>query len=83
MLGLGRTLPTGGNISVELGLSHERRDTETEADALEQVDGYLDKAGLAEGWIVMFDLRSTLPWVERLSTRTVAVNGKRVFVVGC
>ncbi len=60
-----------------------RRDTETEADALEQVDGYLDKAGLSEGWLVMFDLRSSLPWAERLSTRTVDVNGKRVFVVGC
>jgi len=60
-----------------------RRDTETETDALEQVDGYLDKAGLSEGWLVMFDLRSTLPWAERLSTRTVDVNGKRIFVVGC
>jgi type II secretory pathway predicted ATPase ExeA len=70
----------GARHAIEVKL---RRDTETEADALEQVDGYLDKAGLAEGWLVMFDLRSTLPWVERLSTRTVAVNGKRVFVVGC
>ena len=60
-----------------------RRGTETEADALEQVDGYLEKAGLAEGWLVMFDLRSTQPWGERLFTRTEDVNGKRVFVVGC
>jgi len=32
---------------------------------------------------IWFDLRSTLPWAERLSTRTVEVNGKRIFVVGC
>ena len=70
----------GARDAIEVKL---RRDTETEADALEQVDGYLDKAGLSEGWLVLFDLRSTLPWAERLSTRTVDVNGKRVFVVGC
>ena len=60
-----------------------RRDTETEADALEQVTGYLDTAGLDEGWLVMFDLRSTLPWDQRLSTRTLEANGKRIHVVGC
>lgn len=60
-----------------------RRDTETEADALEQMAGYLDKAGLEHGWLVMFDLRSTLPWMERLTTRTVETDGKRVTIVGC
>jgi hypothetical protein len=60
-----------------------RRDTETEADALEQVARYLDSAGLQEGWIVMFDLRSTLPWAERLSQRVIDAHGKRVHVVGC
>ena len=35
------------------------------------------------GQKVMFDLRSTLPWEQRLSTRTVEVEGKRVTVVGC
>jgi hypothetical protein len=69
-----------GRHAIEVKL---RRGTETEADALEQVDGYLDEAGLTEGWLVMFDLRSTQPWGERLFTRTVDVNGKRVFVVGC
>jgi type II secretory pathway predicted ATPase ExeA len=60
-----------------------RRGTETEADALEQVGRYLDHAGLDEGWLVMFDLRSTLPWTERLSQRTIDADGKRVHVVGC
>ena len=60
-----------------------RRDTETEAEALAQVAGYLDSAGLDEGWLVMFDLRSTLPWTERLSTRVVDAQGKRVTIVGC
>ncbi|MFT3764848.1 MAG: endonuclease NucS [Minicystis sp.] len=60
-----------------------RRDTETEADALEQVTRYLDTLGLDEGWLVMFDLRSTSPWEKRLSSRTVDAAGKRVHVIGC
>ncbi|MEM9462871.1 MAG: ATP-binding protein [Myxococcota bacterium] len=60
-----------------------RRDTETETDALDQITRYLDTLGLSEGWLVMFDLRSTLPWQERLSTREQEHRGKRVHIVGC
>jgi hypothetical protein len=67
-------------IAIEVKL---RRDTETEDEALEQVARYLDGLGLAEGWLVLFDLRSTAPWSERLTTRTREVEGRRVHVVGC
>ncbi len=70
----------GARHAIEVKL---RRDTETEADALEQVARYLDAAGLDEGWLVMFDLRGSSSWEERLSTRTVETKGKRVHVVGC
>lgn len=60
-----------------------RRHTETKAEALEQVARYLDATGLPEGWLVMFDLRSKLPWKKRLTSRTVKVKGKRVHVIGC
>jgi hypothetical protein len=60
-----------------------RRDTETEERALAQVARYLDGLGLDEGWLVMFDLRSTAAWDERLSTRVVSARGKRVTIVGC
>jgi hypothetical protein len=60
-----------------------RRDTQTEADALEQVGRYLDHLGLAEGWLVMFDLRSEAAWGERLYRREVEYEGKRVRIVGC
>jgi hypothetical protein len=60
-----------------------RRDTETEGEALAQVARYLDVLGLEEGWLVMFDLRSTLPWTERLTTRVEQVGSKRVTIVGC
>jgi AAA domain/Endonuclease NucS len=70
----------GARHAIEVKL---RRDTETEADALEQVTRYLDSLGLPEGWLVMFDLRSTLPWDQRLSSRVVEAAGKRVHVIGC
>ncbi|MCX4246121.1 ATP-binding protein [Paraliomyxa miuraensis] len=60
-----------------------RRDTETEQEALEQLGRYLDRLGVEEGWLVMFDLRSTLSWAERLTHREVEHRGKRVHVVGC
>jgi type II secretory pathway predicted ATPase ExeA len=60
-----------------------RRDTETEEEALEQLARYLDGAGLAEGWLVLFDLRKTVPWAEKLTTRTVELAGKRLHIVGC
>jgi hypothetical protein len=60
-----------------------RRDTQTEERALEQVTGYLEQAGVDEGWLVMFDLRSTQSWEQRLTTRTVETGGKRVHLVGC
>lgn len=33
--------------------------------------------------LVMFDLRSKLPWSKRLTTRTKKVGKKRVRIVGC
>jgi hypothetical protein len=60
-----------------------RRDTQTEERALEQVARYLDAVGCEEGWLVMFDLRSTLPWDQRLTTRTLESHGKRITLIGC
>ncbi|MEZ4294712.1 MAG: ATP-binding protein [Polyangiaceae bacterium] len=60
-----------------------RRDTETEAEALDQVTDYLDHAGLDEGWLVLFDLRKDLSWADKLTTREATRPGKRVHVVGC
>jgi hypothetical protein len=70
----------GARHAIEVKL---RRDTETEVEALQQLADYLDRLGLDEGWLVLFDLRSTLPWAERLTTRTVDVGRHRIHVVGC
>ncbi len=60
-----------------------RRDTETEAEAVEQLAGYLDKLGLGEGWLVLFDLRKDLSWKEKLFVRETSHEGKVIRVVGC
>lgn len=70
----------GARHAIEVKL---RRDMETEAESLAQVARYLDSLGLSEGWLLLFDLRSTLSWQERLTTRTVEVGDKWVHVVGC
>jgi hypothetical protein len=60
-----------------------RRDTETEAEALDQVARYLDHVGVERGWLVMFDLRRELAWADRLFVRDVEHGGKTIRVVGC
>lgn len=59
-----------------------RRDTETEAEALDQLARYLDHLGLADGWMVMFDLRKEIPWQDRLYLREIDHGGKHVRLVG-
>jgi hypothetical protein len=60
-----------------------RRDPETEAEALEQIGRYLDRAALVDGWLVLFDLRKEPPWADKLFVREVEHAGKRILVVGC
>jgi hypothetical protein len=60
-----------------------RRDTETEAEALDQLVRYLDHLALPDGWLVLFDLRKELAWSEKLTLRDVDHEGKQIHVVGC
>ena len=60
-----------------------RRDTQTEARALAQVAGYMDRAGLAEGWLVMFDMRSSASWDDRIYARDTTVGQRLIHLIGC
>jgi hypothetical protein len=60
-----------------------RRDTTTEERALAQVAGYLDRLGLGDGWLVMFDLRKEVSWADKQFMREVEHEGKQVRIVGC
>lgn len=58
-----------------------RRGKSTEADALEQLAGYLERLGLSHGWLILFDLRK-LRWEKKLYQREVEHAGKRIVIVG-
>ncbi|TMQ03184.1 MAG: ATP-binding protein [Deltaproteobacteria bacterium] len=60
-----------------------RRDTETEAKALDQMAGYLERAGLDDGWLLLFDLRKETSWVDKLFVREVEHAAKKIRIVGC
>jgi len=83
--GLGRkaldllVLWPGARHAIELKI---RRGKTTEADALEQLGGYLERLGLSEGWLVLFDLRKGVRWEKKLYQRDVEFSGKRIRIVG-
>jgi hypothetical protein len=60
-----------------------RRDTETELEALDQVAGYLELAGLAQGSLVFFDLRREVSWQDKITVRDVTHDGKQIRIFGC
>ena len=47
-----------------------------------QLAGYLDKLGLREGWMAIFDEDKTKPWDEKLFARDVGLNGKNLHLIG-
>ncbi len=47
-----------------------------------QLFGYLDRLGLTEGWMPVFDRDPTLSWDAKLTWRTLEAEGKRIHVVG-
>ena len=47
-----------------------------------QLAGYLDKLGLPEGWMAIFDEDKAKPWDEKLFSRDVECNGKTLHLIG-
>ena len=47
-----------------------------------QLAGYLDKLGLSEGWMAVFDEDKAKPWEEKLFARDVEFNGKTLHIIG-
>lgn len=47
-----------------------------------QLAGYLDKLGLGEGWMAVFDVDSAKSWDEKIYNRDVELDGKTIHVVG-
>jgi len=53
------------------------------AKAYDQVCGYMDRLGVDEGWLVVFDADLSKPWEGKIFSEDVAWNGKTVHVIGC
>ena len=47
-----------------------------------QLAGYLDKLGLKEGWMPVFESDNSKPWDVKLYSRDVPFNGKTLHIVG-
>jgi hypothetical protein len=60
-----------------------RRGDKTEAQGLQQLSRYLDRLGLDEGFLVLFDQRKDVSWDDKLFEREVPGDkGKRIVVMG-
>lgn len=46
-------------------------------------DAAVGGAKLAEGWLVIFDLRAGTSWEERITSRAVTHEGRTIHIVGC
>ena len=51
--------------------------------ALAQVRGYVDRLGVEEGWLVVFDPDMAKPWEEKISHEDRIVDGKAIHVFFC
>jgi hypothetical protein len=60
-----------------------RRDERSEGKAVEQVGRYMERLGVKEGWVVLFDRRMTVGWDEKVYEREHRRGDARVSVLGC
>jgi hypothetical protein len=51
-------------------------------EGLEQTARYMDIHGCSEGWLVVFDRRTTIAWEDKLYMKKETVDGKTITVVG-
>ena len=48
-----------------------------------QICGYMDRLGVGEGWLVVFDPDLSKPWDGRIYSKDLPWNGKTIHLVGC
>ena len=68
-------------LGIELKVWREKK-RDPQAEGIEQLESYLARLGLNEGWLFVFDRRkNALPMEERLSTRVVTTPDRRAITV--
>jgi hypothetical protein len=70
---LGRRYPV--ELKIKYRLSLEK--------SMEQISGYMDRCGAAEGWLVVFDRNFKKPWQEKITWETKIYKALTIHVVGC
>lgn len=65
-------------FALELKIKHDKYTIE---DGKEQLDGYLDKLGLKNGYLVIFD-PADKEWEEKIYFKDIIYNGKTITMVG-
>ena len=58
------------------------RGEKTRAEGLDQLSGYMKLLGSREGWLLLFNLKTTIPWEQRLYAETVEQEGWAIHVFG-
>jgi hypothetical protein len=58
------------------------RSVRTREEGIGQLSRYLETLGCGEGWLLLFDVASAVPWDQRLSWETIERGGRRSHVVG-
>jgi Holliday junction resolvase len=48
----------------------------------DQITKYMDVFGCSEGWVLVFDRRSTVKWEDKIYMKKETVNGKTITIVG-
>ena len=65
---------------IELKINRGKQTTEK---GIEQILGYMDTLGCAEGWLVIFDRNKEKSWDEKIYQNMEVINGKSVNVFCC
>jgi type II secretory pathway predicted ATPase ExeA len=68
----------GNRYAIELKMKEQYRPGAAHA----QLFGYLDRLGLAEGWLAVFDPDPAVSWDAKLTWRTLVQEGKTLHIVG-
>ncbi|MEI7899003.1 MAG: ATP-binding protein [bacterium] len=68
----------GSRYALELKMKNQYRPEAAHA----QLFGYLDRMGLTEGWLAVFDRDPAVSWETKLTWQTLVSEGKTLHVVG-
>jgi hypothetical protein len=68
----------GNRYALELKMKEQYRPGASHA----QMFGYLDRLGLAEGWMAVFDRDPAVSWDAKLTWQTIVFEGKTLHIVG-